>query len=87
MSFMKTAKSSSILVILALPEQAFPINFQQTVVHKFLRDENIVRVIMDRQCVFDLENLVSCIYYRYVCYMCVTTDFEVATLFVLEYAY
>ena len=59
MSFMKTAKSSSILIVLALPEQAFPINFRQTVVHKFLRDENIVRVIVDRQCVFDLENLVS----------------------------
>ena len=58
-SFMKTAKSSSILVVLALPEQAFPINFRQTVVHKFLRDENVVRVIVDRQCVFNLENLVS----------------------------
>ena len=59
MSFMKTAKSSSILVVLALPEVLFPINLRQTVVHSFLRDENIVRVMVDGQCVLDLEKLVS----------------------------
>ena len=59
MSFMKTAKSSSILVVLALPEVLFPINLRQTVVHSFLRDENIVRMMVDGQCVLDLEKLVS----------------------------
>ena len=59
MSFMKTAKSSSILVVLALPDHLFPINLRQTVVHNFLRDENIVRVMVDGQCVLNLEKLVS----------------------------
>ena len=59
MSFMKTAKSSSILVVLALPEHLFPINLRQTVVHNFLRDENIARMMVDGQCVLDLEKLVS----------------------------
>ena len=59
MSFMKTAKSSSIMVVLALPAQLFPLNLRQKDVHKFLRDENIVRVMVDGQCVFDLDKLVS----------------------------
>ena len=59
MSFMKTAKSSSILVVLALPDHLFPINIRQTVIHNFLRDENIARMMVDGQCVFDLEKLVS----------------------------
>ena len=59
MSFVKTAKSSSILVVLALPDHLFPINLRQTIVHNFLRDENIARMVMDGQCVFDLEKLVS----------------------------
>ena len=59
MSFMKMAKSSSILVVLALPEHLIPINLRQTVIHNFLRDENIARMMVDGQCVFDLEKLVS----------------------------
>ena len=78
MSFMKTAKSSSILVVLALPEVLFPINLRQTVVHSFLRDESIVRMMVDGQCVLNLEKLVSllnkvqyywCIYAHIYAYM------------------
>ena len=59
MSFMKTAKSSSILVVLALPAQLFPLNVRSTILHKLLRDENIVRVMVDGQYVFDSNKLVS----------------------------
>ena len=59
MSFMKTAKSSSILVVLALPQHLFPIDLRQRALHDFLRDEDVVRVIVDGQCVFDTENLES----------------------------
>ena len=59
MSFMKTAKSSSILVVLALPAQLFPLNLRQKILHDFLRDENIVRVMVDGQHVFDSDKLVS----------------------------
>ena len=59
MSFMKTAKSSSILVILALPKHLFPLNLRQKDVHVFLRDEDVLRVMVDGQCVLDLEELVS----------------------------
>ena len=65
MSFMKTAKHSSILVLLSLPEHVFPINFRQTVLHTFLKDENIAAVMVDGQCVFNLENLVSFRIYSY----------------------
>ena len=59
MSFMKTAKSSSILVILALPKHLFPLNLRQKDVHVFLRDEDVLRVMVDGQCVLDLKELVS----------------------------
>ena len=59
MSFMKTAKSSSILVVLALPVQLFPLNLRQKILYDFLRDENIVRVMVDGQYVFDSDKLVS----------------------------
>ena len=59
MSFMKTTKSSSILVVLALPQHLFPINFRQKLLHDFLGDEHVVRVLVDGQCVLDLEKLVS----------------------------
>ena len=59
MSFMKTAKSSSVLVMLALPAQLFPLDMRQKNLHKFLRDEDIVRVMVDGQCVFDSNKLVS----------------------------
>ena len=58
MSFMKTAKSSSILIVLALPVQLFPLNLKQKVLHDFLRDENILRVMVDGH-VFDSDKLVS----------------------------
>ena len=63
MSFMKTAKSSSILVVLALPAQLFPLDMRQKNLHKFLRDEDIVRVMVDGQYVFDSNKLVSIIKY------------------------
>ena len=59
MSFMKTAKSSSILVVLALPAQLFPLNIRSIILHKLLRDGNIVRVMVDGQYVFDSNKLVS----------------------------
>ena len=59
MPFMKTAKSSSILATLALPEQVFPIDVRQTVLQKFLRDENVLRVMLEGQCLLDLEKSVS----------------------------
>ena len=59
MSFLKMAKSSSILVVFALPAVLFPLNLRQEVAHNFLRDESIVRVMVDGQCVFDLDKLVS----------------------------
>ena len=59
MPFMKMAKSSSILVVLALPAQLLPFNLRQKVVHKLLRDENIVKVMVDGQCLFNSKKLVS----------------------------
>ena len=59
MSFMKTAKSSSVLVVLALPAKLFPLDMRQKNLHKFLRDEDIVRVMVDGQYVFDSNKLVS----------------------------
>ena len=58
-SFMKTAKSSSIVIALALSAQLFPLNLRQKIAHSFLRDENIVRVMVDGKNVFDLDKLVS----------------------------
>jgi hypothetical protein len=59
MSFMKTAKSSSILVVLALPAHLFPLNLRQKAIHNFFRNETIVRMMVDDQCVYDSKKLVS----------------------------
>jgi hypothetical protein len=59
MSFMKTAKSSSILIVLALPAHLFPLNLRQKAVHKFFRDDGIVRMMVNGQCVYDSKKLVS----------------------------
>jgi hypothetical protein len=59
MSFMKTAKSSSILVVLALPAHLFPLNLRQKAIHNFFRDDNILRMMVDGQYIYDLKKLVS----------------------------
>ena len=59
MSFIKTTKSSSILVIFSFPKQLFPINFRVTALHEFLRDEQVLKVLVDGECALDLEKLVS----------------------------
>ena len=64
MSFMKTAKSSSILVALALPAHLFPLNLRQKAVHNFFRDESIVRMMVDDQYVYDSRKLVSVLMFR-----------------------
>ena len=66
-SFMKTAKSSSILVVLALPEHLFPINLRQKPLHDFLRHEGVLRMMVDGECVLDLGKLVSTVivYYKF----------------------
>ena len=66
MSFMKTAKSSSVLVVLALPEHLFPINLRQQAIHDLLRDEKVMRVIVDGQSILDLERLVSLLHCAYI---------------------
>ena len=68
MSFMKTAKSSSVLVVLALPAKLFPLDMRQKNLHKFLRDEDIVRVMVDGKYVFDSNKLVSDIKQIYCTY-------------------
>ena len=64
MSFMKTAKSSSILVALALPAHLFPLNLRQKAIHNFFRDETIMRMIVDGQYVYDSKKLVSVLMFR-----------------------
>jgi hypothetical protein len=59
MSFMETAKSSSILVVLALPAHLFPLNLRRKAIHNFFKDESIVRMTVDGQCVYDSKKLVS----------------------------
>ena len=59
MSYLKAVKSSSILIVLALPAQLFPLNFSQKDMHTFIKDENIVRVMVDGECVINMKNLVS----------------------------
>jgi hypothetical protein len=59
MSFMKTAKSSSILIVLALPAHLFPLNLRQKAVHNVFRDEGIVRMMVDGQYLYDSNKLVS----------------------------
>ena len=59
MSFMKTAKSSSILVVLAFSEHLFPINLRLKDIHAFLRTEIVLKVMVDGQCALNLESLVN----------------------------
>ena len=59
MSFMKTAKSSSILIMLALPAHLFPLNLRQKALHHFFQDEAIVKMMVDGQYVYDSKKLVS----------------------------
>ena len=59
MPFLKETKSSSVLVILTLPQHLFPLDFRQKALHDFLRSEDVLKVIIDGQCVLDLEKMVS----------------------------
>ena len=59
MSFLKSIKSSSILVVISLPQHLFPVNFRKTDLHEFLRVEQVLKVLSDGECVLDLEKLVS----------------------------
>ena len=59
MFFLKETKSSSILVILALPQHMFPLDFRQKALHDFLRSEDVLKVIIDGHCVLDLKKMVS----------------------------
>ena len=59
MSFIRTTKSNSILVVLGLLKQLFPINFRQKSLHEFLKGEQVLKVLVDEECVLDLEKLVS----------------------------
>ena len=61
MSLMKTAKSSSIIIMLALPAHLFPLDLRQKAIHNFFRDERIVRMMVDGQCVYDSQKLVSAV--------------------------
>ena len=59
MPFLKETKSSSILVILTLPQYLFPLDFRQKALHDFLRSEDVLKVIVDGQCVLDFKKMVS----------------------------
>ena len=59
MPFLKATKSSSILVILTLPQHLFPLDFRQKALHDFLRSEDVLKVIVDGQCVLDFKKMVS----------------------------
>ena len=59
MPFMKTAKSSSILLVLSLPGHLFPINLRQKPLHDFMRHEGVLRIMVDGECVLDMEKLVG----------------------------
>ena len=62
MPFLKETKSSSILVILALPQHLFPLDFRQKTLRDFLRSEDVLKVIIDGQCVLDLKKMVSLLF-------------------------
>ena len=62
MPFLKETKSSSILVILTLPQHLFPLDLRQKALHDFLRSEDVLKVIIDGQCVLDLEKMVSLLF-------------------------
>ena len=59
MPFLKETKSSSVFVILTLPQHLFPLDFRQKALHDFLRSEDALKVIIDGQCVLDLKKMVS----------------------------
>ena len=59
MPFMKAAKSSSVVIVLALPDHLFPLNLRQKAVHNVFKDGNIVRMMVDGQYVYDSKKLVS----------------------------
>lgn len=59
MSFIRTTKTSSVLVILSLPKHLFPINIRVAALHEFFRDKQVLKVLVDGKCVLDLEKLVS----------------------------
>ena len=59
MPFMKTAKSNSVVIMLALPAYLFPLNLRQKAVHNVFEDGNIVRMMVDGQYVYDSKKLVS----------------------------
>ena len=59
MPFMKMAKSSSVVIVLALPAHLFPLNLRQKAIHKVLKDRSIVRMMVDGQYVYDSKKLVS----------------------------
>jgi hypothetical protein len=59
MPFMKALKSSSILVVLALPAYLFPLNLRQKTIHNFFRDDSILRMMVDGKYVYDSKKLVS----------------------------
>ena len=59
MPFLKEIKSSSIFVILTLPQHLFPLDFRQKALHDFLRSEDVLKVIVDGQCVLDFKITVS----------------------------
>ena len=58
-SVIKTTKSSSIFIVLALPPQHIPTNFRMKELHEFLRSEGVLKVVVDGVCVLDLVKLVS----------------------------
>ena len=59
MPFMKTAKSSSVVIVLALPAHLFPLNLRQKAVHNIFEDGSIVMMMVDGQYVYDSKKLVS----------------------------
>ena len=54
-------KSSSILLVLGVPEHLFPLNVRDKDLCHLLREEGVLRVMVDGECVLDIENLVSCV--------------------------
>ena len=60
MPLLKTARSSSIHIVFALPNHVFPFAVKQKTVHDFLKSEDVLNVLVDGQCVIDFIKLVSC---------------------------
>ena len=59
MPFLKETKSSGVLVIFTLPQHLFPLDFRQKALHDFLRSNDVLKVIVDGQCVLDFKKMVS----------------------------